>query len=378
MNTSRQWLRYLIILLGGFGLTLLAFAAYGYATNHTATKAPDTTGKLTALDKARLAEAAHLRHTLGNRVWGGFGDALIPVVLWDENTVFLTGYPAFPQGWELVPNDLFENKPYYRKPYHGENNFTFRIGKTWTASMATKLETDRYIHRSFRRLIPGFLDPVFPYHLFDTSSEIQLTGVIQESFHAYQASTSPENFNRALHAAKNHDRYWQTCNTSQMLKLWLTETKKLVAALDAPDNQETRLHIREFFAIRGKRRTACPLDRTLQSYETSLEWLHGLAKYTAVKIWQTASVTPSYHPVPQMENDPAFEGYHAFGKFRQREINQITSAVGKDTDARFTNSGLLQAYLLDRLMPNWQMLVFRQGATLENLLRKAAEETPGG
>jgi hypothetical protein len=48
---------------------------------------------LCELDKARLAEAFHLRESLGDATWPGWSDVDIPVMVCNEAYAFLVGYP---------------------------------------------------------------------------------------------------------------------------------------------------------------------------------------------------------------------------------------------------------------------------------------------
>ncbi|HEX9262003.1 MAG TPA: hypothetical protein VF893_05695, partial [Candidatus Bathyarchaeia archaeon] len=83
---------------------------------------------LTNLDKARLTEAYHLRQTLGESVWPGFGEANIPIIIYNKQYAFLVGIENPESGWTkvpvneerggpwvVVPNDTFEGKPYFRQ-----------------------------------------------------------------------------------------------------------------------------------------------------------------------------------------------------------------------------------------------------------------------
>jgi hypothetical protein len=63
--------------------------------------------RLSAAEKARLAETFHLRETLGDEVWMGWGQVQIPIVVHNEAYAFLVGYPegeSPPEGW-VVRND---------------------------------------------------------------------------------------------------------------------------------------------------------------------------------------------------------------------------------------------------------------------------------
>jgi hypothetical protein len=96
-------------------------------------------------DKIRLNEALHLRQAVGDLVWPGWGQADIPVILYNESVAFLVGYPEpspgwikVPSGdkrggaWEVVPGDAFNSEPYYRQtlpdPAITPEAFTVQVG----------------------------------------------------------------------------------------------------------------------------------------------------------------------------------------------------------------------------------------------------------
>ena len=61
---------------------------------------------LDARQQALVNEAHHLRLSLGDAVWPGFGSGDIPLLVYNEASVFLTGYDgAPPAGWRTVPGD---------------------------------------------------------------------------------------------------------------------------------------------------------------------------------------------------------------------------------------------------------------------------------
>ena len=62
-----------------------------------------TVETLSEADKIRLAETIHIREQLGNDVFPGWGQADIPAILYNEEYVFLIGFPDPPDGWVKVP-----------------------------------------------------------------------------------------------------------------------------------------------------------------------------------------------------------------------------------------------------------------------------------
>ena len=97
----RLWL-----LAGAFLLCILA-SGLSALSNLFLPRGPERLDRLDTLDKARLAEALHLREALGEGIWPGFGQAAIPVLLWNREYAFLVGYAGTPAGWEATPGDTF-------------------------------------------------------------------------------------------------------------------------------------------------------------------------------------------------------------------------------------------------------------------------------
>ena len=374
MKASRQLWRVSVVILGSFAITLVVLAGFAYLTNQNIPEVPETTTQLTALDKVRLAESIHLRQTLGNKVWVGFGDTDIPIALWNEETIFLVDYPGFPPGWELVPQDRFQGEGYYRQSRGNAENFTFPLNGVWVASVATKYEADRFVRETFHNVLPDFLEVFFPYRLILTESETQMTAVLKESFYAYLASEAPAAFAEAQRFSGGEEAYWRTAGNANGNDAWCDEVKILIKALKTPDDEEARRLARTYLEARDERRAGGGFDSSMVAYETRLEWMNGLASYASTEIWRMAANDPSYQPLPQMEDDPYFKHYQTFAKVWQRMLNQAVSSSGCQSKVRFTYSGMLQAMVLKRLMPSWQERALQPQTSLEDLLRIASAE----
>jgi hypothetical protein len=76
------------LLIGTGGLLLLCLAAAGLSAlgNRNLPTGPAALDRLDPLDKVRLQETLHLKRELGEAVWPGWGQADIPVVLWNKGT----------------------------------------------------------------------------------------------------------------------------------------------------------------------------------------------------------------------------------------------------------------------------------------------------
>ena len=355
-------------LLGAILLCLAAVVASAWS-NRYLPSGPAVLDRLTSLDKARLAEALHLKETLGEQVWPGWGQMEIPLILWNHEYAFLVGHPDPPEEWEAVPGDTFEGQPYYRKKENDPQNFAVQVGGRWVASMATKAETDDFLITMFQDFLPPIIEQIFPYRLLIQSSEVQIAAVLHESFHVYQALLAPDQLEDAELSHRLGDRYWEADKT--MGSDWKAEIDFLAQALGVSAEEDMVGLARQFLEQRDQRRKRNDLDAELVDYERQLEWEEGLAKYIELEILRQAFVSREYQPLPQMEQDPDFKGYQTFERRWAQEISQMKRQAGQEGENRFYLTGMAQAVLLDRLAPGWKAGALAPGAFLEQLLRRA-------
>lgn len=271
----RRKLRRIVLftLLGLAGLCLV-LAGISALSNRFLPKGPEQLDRLTDLDKRRLAEALHLRASLGDRVWPGFAQMDIPVMIWNQKYAFLVGLANPPPEWERVPTDLFEGQPYYRKPESDPQNFAVPVGTTWAASMATKAETDAFLISAFRDFLPPVIEQVFPYRLLIQPSEVQIGAVAHESFHVLQTRLAPRRLEAAERAHRQGERYWAA--DDEMGADWETEIELLRRALVATDDATAADLAGQFLAQRDLRRQRVSLPTDLMDYERQLEWEEGM------------------------------------------------------------------------------------------------------
>lgn len=340
-------------------------AEYGF--DGAAGAAPE---HLTPLDKARLAETLHLKDTLGDQVWAGWGHAEIPIILWTGGYEFLTGMHEPPAGWELVAGDAFEGQPYYRRQSDDPQNFAVHVGDRWAASMATKQESDRFLIGTFRDMLPGPLRATFPYRALILPSEAQMAGVLHETFHAYQAVAASERLDAAERAHRLGEPYWEA--DPAMRDAWAREVELLIRALRAEAEGEARGLAGQFLAQRAQRRKAAGLPDELADYERHLEWEEGLAKYVELAIWRQASVATGYEPLSAVTSDPYFGGYRGFQRRFEQELSAMRRSATREGETRFYYTGMAEAMLLARLAPGWQEHILDDGAWLEDWLSEAS------
>ncbi len=359
-----------IALLGLAGLLALCLAASGLSawSNQSLPAGPAVLDRLDLLDKARLQETLHLKEQLGEAVWPGWGQADIPVLLWNSEYSFLIGHADPPGDWQPVPDDEVGGQPYHRQPTSDSQNFAVVVGDRWVASMATKWETDNFLIAQFREMAPAPLKPILPYRVLIQPSEVQITAVLHESFHAFQAQVAPARLEQAEAAYADESNYWAA--DTAMRAAWGREIDLLAQAASAQADQAADL-ARRFLAQRDARRVEHELDRTLVEFERLIEWEEGLAKYVELTIWRAAAEMPGYTPLPAVAVDPDFKRYATYEQRWRQELDQMKRQAGREGSVRFYYTGLAQAVLLDRLLPGWKGRALSAGAMLEDLLREA-------
>jgi hypothetical protein len=347
---------------------------------------------LSEMDKIRLAETIHLRQKVGNAIWPGWGQADIPAIVYNEAYAFLVGYPQPPAGWvkvpsglerggewEIVPDDTFNDQPYYRQrlpdPNQTPEAFTVLVGQRWVSSLQTLDWMKISLTQPIRQDLPPIVRPIFPYRLFIGQllggNEKYISFTSHEAFHAYQGMMVP----KKLTSAENINRQYENQYPWEDRSLqddWQNELNILTQALQADDQTEVIDLVRQFLNFRADRRESARLSPELVSYEQQREWLEGLARYAEIEIWRLAA-SGDYTPIPDSAKLPDFENYTGFEASWAKEIGQISMMADDTGDGRFYYTGMAQAYLLDRLMPDWKQKAFDKSVWLEDLLAGALQ-----
>lgn len=112
------------------------------------------------------------------------------------------------------------------------------------------------------------------------------------------------------------------------------------------------------------------LDADLLSLERLREWEEGLAKYTELAVWKHAASDSAYKPVKALSSDPDFKSYDSFSRKWAEELITLRNQ-SKGDEVRFYYSGMAQAFLLDRLNPDWRARILQEDVFLEDLLSEA-------
>lgn len=380
----------LVIILSLAGLCLASLAV-SFLFNAFTPRPETALDRLSELDKARLAEAFQVRQTLGSQILPGWGEADIPVIVYNQAYLFLVGLPEpaegwvkVPQGthlgqpWERVPEDTFLGQPYYRQTYEQPDGhtqaFTVRVGERWVASLATYDWMKASMTAQIQGDLPSVLRAVLPVRLFvdqlvpDSDTYIRL--IAHESVHAYQGMVTTARLNESERINNVNGASYPSQDEAFSAD-WQTELNLLNQAMLAETSDETAALVRDFLMQRAARRENANLPPKLIELEQTREWEEGIAKYAELSIAMLAAESSIYTPSEALAADEEFKFYRNAVRNWEREIQQIRRMSKDDGDGRFYYSGFAQAALLDRLAPGWEDQLFTEGVWLEDLLAEA-------
>ncbi len=385
MKGIRKFIAFSVLSL--IGICIISLAVFAIS-NRTLPKRSSVVRTLSEEDKVRLAEFLHIRTQLSNAVFPGWGEADIPVIHYNEEYAFLIGYPDPPDGWIKIPaeikrgsawepvaGDSFMGQTYYRQRLHDPGitpeAFTVKVGDRWASSLPTLDWMKINLIQAIQQDLPSFLRPVFPYRLFLSqllSSDDQYISLnAHESFHAYQGLTAPGKLAAAENANQQFESQYPWGDTALQTD-WQAELELLAEAVQTTDPAESMDFARRFLELRKNRRSSAGLSAGLIAYEQKREWLEGLARYAELEIWRQASMG-GYLPIPESESLRNFRQYAGFENRWRRELDQFSRMAGDEGDGRFYYTGMAQAYLLDRLAPDWKTSAFDENIWLEDLLQ---------
>ncbi|MGB8646667.1 MAG: hypothetical protein WCF84_15610 [Anaerolineae bacterium] len=366
----RRARRLLLGILAALVLLILLAAALSAWSNRDLPTASSVVDRLAPDEKARVAEFLHLKQALGDSVWPGWGQAGIPVLLYNETNAFLISYSNPPAGWSLAADERPIGE-YYIQPAVHPQAFAVKVGDRWVGSMATMEWTRLSLMNQIRSDLPPFIQPIFPYRLVAPLyySDWQIAALAHESFHAYQAEIAPDRFAAALasyHAESNYPWGQGVFKAS-----WQEELDVLAKGSHSKEKSDMVTDARRFLGIRTQRRESAQLTPEQIAYEQQIEWLEGLGKYVELTIWRAGDTTKDYSPVPAILAIPDFKRYAGYEDRWNQELDQMRSQASREGDLRFYYTGMAQARMLDRLMPDWKSRIMTPGVTLEGLLREA-------
>jgi hypothetical protein len=348
----------------------LLTAGIFFLTNQFLPEPSSTPNEISQQDLAHAEEALHLMSELGDQTWPELSGT-IPLLLWNDEYAFLTNSREQVSGWDRLGDAEVNHLPVYVQKNDADYQAFTEIlpNGNYAGSMATKNATNIGFINLFKENLPPVVSQIFPYRLLLLSTDQYISALVHESFHAYQAENYPDRFEDAEKAYSSTDAYEDRFES--MSEDWQMEIQALIDALNEEDNTKRIELIIDFIQIREDRRSNANLDSNLTLYEKRYEWLEGSAKYVELEIWKNAANAASYQPVDEISNDSDFDSYQKYQKRWNNELRNTKTAAKTGGDTLFYYSGMLQARLLDELMPEWKTKIGEPGVWYEDLLKEA-------
>lgn len=392
METMKRVFRFLLKAIKWTFIVIIAIAAVSALYNLTLPTQSKITEKLSENEKAYIAEAMNLQQNLGNSVWPGWGDQQIPVMVYNEKYAFLTGYTNPPAGWKKMPAEEFrgsdwkpvENDDIFGKVYYHQRlpnpeitpeNFTVKVGNRWVVTMQTKEYAAVAFYNGFKKELPPVLNAVFPYKIFWNmlmgKAENYIEGMTHEAFHAFQGTVVPSRLAEGENAAQLSSEYpWEQPKNAAG---WEGEINLLLKTYHNENKDSMRYYTALFIKKREERRQTANLSEEFIQYEKNREWLEGLAKYAELNIGLEAENSSGYKPVEAIKTISDFKNYKNRSSWFNRQVNEVKRTASRPGESRFYYGGMLQAQMLDRLLPNWKNSAYEENIYLDDLLKLAVK-----
>ena len=202
------------------------------------------------------------------------------------------------------------------------------------------------------------------YNIRDYGLEDGLALAFHESFHVFERDADRPGARWRLENSILVSEYPDV--SARNSALFNIESQILHAALRADDKATAKRKAQEFIAVRKMRQGE--LESRFVEFEKGIESNEGLAEYAGVK-----AVIAGIEAVNGKRATIPFRSLDKGGYFVDRfeRLRRITS-VGRNSRLRFYDTGAAQAFLLDRLMPDWKRRVQSTGAAVQDLVEAAA------
>lgn len=371
----KKYLRCLPVVL----LTLLALClvSTGFLALDSRNYSPiqaDTADRMDGTQAGYLEEVFHLKATLGDATWPGFGQASFPALVGNEAEIFLVGAQTAPEGWEALPASIVDQKPVFRRPANSLDGklqaFVTQFEGRWVPSWYTYRGCANSILGWVDSSLPSLLQRVFPYRLFLRfffPVQVYVTGWEHETFHAFEAQLNPQRFDRIQANYKVGNAY--PVNDVAFNTAWEKEIDLLIRAVQEKSDAKARELGTQFLDQRTQRRQQASMSPQMVQFERDAEWLEGLAKYTELTIGKLAAGTPGYQPAAGV----GFQSYSEMGWRYNQQVTEVRNHIHESSDGRFYYTGFLQAVLLDRLNPGWKADFLPGNDWLEDALSKSIQ-----
>jgi len=301
----------------------------------------------------------NLKSTEGENIWPGLAQTEIPFICFNDEYEFLFNYNDPGDEWNSIEVNSEWDGNILRREAVNPQAFAVEVNNDWAGSLGTKEQMNRTLFWGIRKEVPAVVSSIFPFFIFKVSDGMHVAGTFHEMFHAFQAIKNEPKFREAENIYTDLESY--PYNDESFAEDWNAEGKLLYKAIHSEKEQQFLAAVDSFLLIREKRRNSKNLAMNHISVEKKLEWLEGLAKYAEYRSYITAA-----------EKEVECYKFKTRNAYWQLEQKDRLARLGKhEGDNRFYSSGAAQAFILDRLNPNWKNKIMQDGIFLEDLIKEA-------
>jgi hypothetical protein len=213
----------------------------------------------------------------------------------------------------------------------------------------------------------GFVWKLFDNYFQDHGLEENLTITFHEAFHAFQRDPKRVGAKWGAENAMLVFEYQES--SARNNALFSIESRILRLALQTRNKDDLKGKVRQFLAIRRLRQSE--IEPRFSEFEKGAELNEGLAEYVGTKAVALAiEARQKLISVPFTEPD-----VDTYLSKKFQPLDSIAQ-VGQNIRRKFYFTGSAQAFLLDRLIPDWKVKVQMESKSLTKLLETNVGQLP--
>ena len=321
--------------------------------------------QLSRPDAVLLAEAYHLWHTLGEKVWAGWTRVSVPFIYVTNDYEYAVGFPKTIEGYTPLGQDAVLGKSIQARKH---------VFGTHTAAS--------FPYEGVPTIIIGT-----PAALEKSPAAWVLTAS-HEMFHVLQDSRGGIQKVAQLKIGSDTDPGWQLNfpfpykDADVMRLIHLQGYPLYLAATDSDEggvkyDAGTAADAVRVYRIFLKQQSP---DNKFYDYSRFQEWQEGIAFYTEYRMAELAA-SGDYQPTEAFRQLPDYKSYRQVWDEDYKNRTFLVKHAGRAAQSRtaFYHLGLGKGLLLDKLMPDWKSRYFAPGVWLDDLIFSALgqpDETP--
>ncbi len=341
---GRRWIFRFVIVSGCLLFTLLG-----------STVAWSETPEINPVDRVRLAESFRLNRVMGDRCWPGWTMGPDAVILVYDDAEFLIRHPEPSPDFQLIGYDADLGSNIYWRP----RTFAANLQATFPA-------------------VGGVVSVVIgrAEATAAKTSTPWVAMLAHEHFHQWQMSQSW--YNNAvdsldLKGGDNTGMWMLNYNfpydSTRIIGQFSALQKQLIEMLDTKKPESLRARLQTYLADRAQ--FLNDVGAGPARYFSFQIWQEGIARYVEIRAAQLVAKRVKLSNAFRSLTD--YEPFDSVAQQLREAVLKELSTLKLNSDRRicFYAYGAAEGMILDRLLPNWQVLYAQQRFRIERLLEIA-------